>query len=45
MDLLGSILSTMDKPPEADEKQKELIKSMYRCCGCTNMRTIIRIIS
>lgn len=27
MDLLGSILSTMDKPPEADEKQKELIRS------------------
>lgn len=29
MDLLGSILSTMDKPPEVDEKQKELIKSTY----------------
>lgn len=28
MDLLGSILSNMDKPPEADEKQKEQKKSM-----------------
>lgn len=27
MDLLGSILSSMDKPPEVDEKRKEQIKS------------------
>lgn len=27
MDLLGSILNSMDKPPEVDEKRKEQIKS------------------
>lgn len=27
MDLLGSILNSMDKPPGANEKQKEMIKS------------------
>lgn len=27
MDLLGSILNSMDKPPEANQKQKEIIKS------------------
>lgn len=29
MDLLGSILNSMDKPPTASEKQKELYKSKY----------------
>lgn len=29
MDLLGSILSSMDKPPTANEKQKELMKSKF----------------
>lgn len=29
MDLLGSILSSMDKPPSVSDKQKELIKSGY----------------
>lgn len=29
MDLLGSILNSMDKPPEIDEKRKEQLKSMY----------------
>lgn len=27
MDLLGSILNAMDKPPAINEKQKEVIKS------------------
>lgn len=27
MDLLGSILNAMDKPPAVNEKQKEAIKS------------------
>lgn len=29
MDLLGSILNSMDGPPKVDEKQKQLIKSKY----------------
>lgn len=29
MDLLGSILNSMDGPPKQDEKQKQLIKSRY----------------
>lgn len=29
MDLLGSILNAMDKPPAANEKQKEAFKSIY----------------
>lgn len=29
MDLLGSILNAMDKPPAANEKEKEAIKSIY----------------
>lgn len=29
MDLLGSILNSMDKPPEVDEKRKEQMKSAY----------------
>lgn len=29
MDLLGSILDSMEKPPEIDEKRKEQIKSMF----------------
>lgn len=32
MDLLGSILSSMDTPPTANEKQKELMKSKYFFC-------------
>lgn len=27
MDLLGSILESMDKPPQTDEKQRDLQKS------------------
>lgn len=29
MDLLGSILDSMDKRPEIDEKRKEQMKSEY----------------
>lgn len=29
MDLLGSILNSMDGPPKVDEKQKQLIKSKF----------------
>lgn len=29
MDLLGSILNSMEKPPEIDDKRKEQIKSSY----------------
>lgn len=29
MDLLGSILDSMEKPPEIDEKRKEQIKSWF----------------
>lgn len=29
MDLLGSILNSMEKPPEIDEKRKEQMKSLY----------------
>lgn len=29
MDLLGSILNSMEKPPEIDEKRKEQLKSLY----------------
>lgn len=29
MDLLGSILNSMEKPPEVDEKRKEQMKSEY----------------
>lgn len=29
MDLLGSILDSMEKPPEIDEKRKEQIKSLF----------------
>lgn len=28
MDLLGSILNSMDKPPSHDEKKKEMLKSI-----------------
>lgn len=28
MDLLGSILDSMDKPPEIDDKRKEQMKSI-----------------
>lgn len=30
MDLLGSILSSMDKPPELDDKRKEQLKSKFK---------------
>lgn len=32
MDLLGSILNSMEKPPEIDEKRKEQIKSLFYLC-------------
>lgn len=30
MDLLGSILNSMDKPPGANQKQKEIMKSKWK---------------
>lgn len=32
MDLLGSILDSMEKPPEVDEKRKEQMKSVLLAC-------------
>lgn len=33
MDLLGSILNSMDKPPGASDKEKEQLKSVCRTCA------------
>ena len=31
MDLLGSILGSMDKPPSASEKEKKIAKGKFMC--------------
>lgn len=30
MDLLGSIMNSMDKPPSLSEKEKQILKSKYK---------------
>lgn len=42
MDLLGSILNAMDKPPEVDEKRKQQMKSVYFINSSYLLESIIR---
>lgn len=44
MDLLGSILNSMDKPPSISEKQKEAIKSKKNAYANNTNRVNISII-
>lgn len=43
MDLLGSILNSMEKPPEIDEKRKEEIKSWCPSLLCVSYSHFVYI--